>query len=68
MTRNGPKMAKLKGCLFWIEQEYNCGQESIRKDKQKESSEANSAWEVAKLAVFRQPARDQSDCSKIMHF
>ena len=26
------------------------------KDKRKEASEANSAWEVAKLAVFKQPA------------
>ena len=47
---------------------YEFGQEYIRKDKRKESSEANSAWEVAKLAVFKQPAWDQSDCSKIMHF
>ena len=31
-------------------------QEYIRKDKRKESSEANSAWDVAKLAVFKQPA------------
>ena len=31
-------------------------QELIRKDRQKEASEANSAWEVAKLAVFKQPA------------
>ena len=31
-------------------------QELIRKDKRKEASEANSAWEVAKLAVFKQPA------------
>ena len=47
---------------------YSTMQEYIRKDKQKESSEANSAWDVAKLAVFKQPAWYQSDCSKIMHF
>ena len=50
-----------QGSEFW-DQEY------IRKDKRKESSEANSAWDVAKLAVFKQPAWYQSDCSKIMHF
>ena len=43
-------------------------QELIRKDKRREASEANSAWVVAKLAVFKQPAWDQLDCSKIVHF
>ena len=35
---------------------YATNKELIRKDKQKDASEANSAWEVAKLAVFKQPA------------
>ena len=48
--------------------DLHLNQEYIRKDKQKESSEANSAWEVAKLAVFKQPAWDHLDFSKIMHF
>ena len=43
-------------------------QELIRKDERTEASEANSALEVAKLAVFKQPAWAQLDCSKIMHF